>query len=139
MKTLCCFFLLLSLSIFADKHYSLTFEDEAEDFSIRVQTLREKSSICKLIINSLYLEIPSKEKPGVIAFDVIPDPNGIHLYAFGKRTGFFLFPKGMEFPRISPGSYRLVIDNFEYGTIYIDDSLNAKLDNDIFHEKKGLS
>jgi hypothetical protein len=106
--------------------FHVTLTDERESFILSVVTAREQTSICPLIIDEMRIKVPNKEN-GRIELNIITDPNGIHLWAFGKRSGKFSFSKGSKAPAIVPGVYDLILNGFPYGQLIIDTERRACL------------
>lgn len=98
--------------------FLISLNDEKDSFVLSVTTAREQTSICPLIIEEMVMKVPGKEN-GRIELSIITDPNGIHLWAFGKRSGQFLFTKGSRAPAIVPGVYDLILNGFPYGELVV--------------------
>ncbi len=108
--------LLVLLSSFASFEYIVKVEDKKEFFEIDIKTFEKKNSICSLIIDNMEIVPSQGEREGFLVFDVIADPNGKCLMAFGHHRGKFVFKKYEEIPL---GLYHLIINSQDYGFLNI--------------------
>src|SRR3989344_5742956 len=110
------------MSFFCDSgsDYSLYWEAVPSEIVLSVKS-GELSSICSLVIESFKLIPPTSDKLGLLALALIPDPTGIHLWAFGPRSGTFHFPNGKGLPVLAPGLYELQLDGQSCGLFRISE------------------
>ncbi|MGD2168654.1 MAG: hypothetical protein PVI40_00235 [Chlamydiota bacterium] len=131
------FSLLLSSAAFCQwKDYDVNFQDNKDSFAFTVITEKEQPSMGQLVISDLRVSLPQEGMPGVIAMDLILDPNSASLPALGPREGRFVFQKGKALPQIVDGDYEIVIDGISYGHMHVGakDGSYFPLER-VFHEE----
>jgi len=120
MRNFLCCFLLTSAAFCQWKDYDVRLQDNNNAFSLCVITEKEQPSTGSLVIEDLKITRPQEGIPGVIAMDLILDPNSLSLPALGPQEGCFTFQKGKALPEIIDGEYEIIIDKAVYGHIQVD-------------------
>ena len=108
---------------FANREYFLQVDEKREGIAFSLKTVEIQNSICPLILQKIDIELPNRNKKGLLRLTVGPRPGGICLPALGHRKGKFLLERGAFLPSLPDGTYLLIINKQLYGNLFLGEDL----------------
>ncbi len=107
---ICCSFLYGK-----EESYSVHVEKTSTSLDLHISS-EVRVSMCPLILTGAEIQAPIGEHPGLLSLQVMTDPKGICLCAFGPHRGVFSFPPLLE------GGYQLFINGLHIGNLSLENS-----------------
>ncbi len=111
--------LLLSIGPFHEQAwFGLSCKDLGDEIVIGIRT-ETRTAMCPLKLEAWQVLAPRGNGPGILELQVITDPNGICLWAFGPHQGAFHFSKGSDV--LVSGDYEVWVNGIYSGLLYCQD------------------
>jgi len=95
--------------------FDVSVGDKQNEIDIYFVTKKECRDLRPLEVKRCHIDLPRQDRIGTIFLEVKEKNNGFFPQAIGKRKGVYHLEKAQSIP----GAYTLLVNNLDYGTLYI--------------------